>query len=217
MKGLLIKDFKLMKCNKNFFVTIIVLVIGLAVLKQEMSFVIGYMTFLGAMFTLSSISYDEFDNGNAFLFSLPITRSGYVAEKYIFGFIINGAFWLIAIVLTMIVEIMKSPVMIMDTIVSAILVLLISLTVLAVYLPFYFKFGVEKRRIALMCVILAVFGIAFLTVKIAAWFHVDLTAAFNSMPTMSMGMLLGVVIGIAIAVSFLSYRISVAIIKKKEF
>ena len=34
---------------------------------------------------MSSISYDEFDNGNAFLFSLPITRKDYVLEKYIFG------------------------------------------------------------------------------------------------------------------------------------
>lgn len=42
-----------------------------------------------SMFSLSTISYDEFDNGNAFLFSLPITRKGYVIEKYIFGIMLG--------------------------------------------------------------------------------------------------------------------------------
>ncbi len=217
MKGLLIKDFKLIKCQKNFFVTIIVLAAGIAVLKQDMSFVIGYMTFLGPMLTLSSISYDEFDNGNAFLFSLPITRKGYVMEKYVFGFLISGSFWLFATVLTIIAEITNSPVTIMDTIMSALLVLLLFLAVLAVFLPLIFKCGIEKFRVAIICVTLIGFGSVFLIAKIAALFHVDLNAAFNNLSTMSMGMLFGVVLGIAIAVLFLSYRISVAIIKRKEF
>ena len=51
------------------------------------SFPIGFLGFVGSLFSLSSISYDEFDNGNAFLFSLPITRKDYVLEKYIFGLI----------------------------------------------------------------------------------------------------------------------------------
>ena len=45
------------------------------------SFPIGFLGFVGALFSLSSISYDEFDNGNAFLFSLPITRKDYVLDK----------------------------------------------------------------------------------------------------------------------------------------
>ena len=64
MRGLLIKDFKLMKGQKNFFIITLVAGVGMAAFMDDASFVIGYMTFLGAMFTLSSISYDEFDNGN---------------------------------------------------------------------------------------------------------------------------------------------------------
>ena len=81
MKGLLIKDLKLLKGQKNFFVVLIVIAIVLSVSMSSPSFVIGYMTFIGAVFTLSTISYDEFDNGNAFLFTLPFSRMDYVIEK----------------------------------------------------------------------------------------------------------------------------------------
>ena len=91
MKGLLIKDFKLMMMQKNFFLSIIAIAVVLTVFVKNPSFIIGYLTFIGSVFTLSTISYDEFDNGNAFLFSLPITRKLYALEKYVFGFL-TGAF-----------------------------------------------------------------------------------------------------------------------------
>ena len=87
MKGLLIKDFKLLKGQKNFFMAITAISIIMIIVSPGTSFPIGFLGFVGALFSLSSISYDEFDNGNAFLFSLPITRKDYVLEKYIFGLI----------------------------------------------------------------------------------------------------------------------------------
>ena len=90
MKGLLIKDFKLLQGQKNFFITIIAIAGIMAIFMEDASFIIGYMTFVGSLFTLSTISYDEFDNGNAFLFSLPITRKDYILEKYGFGLIVGG-------------------------------------------------------------------------------------------------------------------------------
>lgn len=68
MKGLLIKDFKLMMMQKNFFLSIIAIAVVLTVFVKNPSFIIGYLTFIGSVFTLSTISYDEFDNGNAFYF-----------------------------------------------------------------------------------------------------------------------------------------------------
>ena len=94
MKGLLIKDFKLLKGQKNFFMTITAISIIMIIVSPGTSFPIGFLGFVGALFSLSSISYDEFDNGNAFLFSLPITRKDYVLEKYIFG-LISGIMFLL--------------------------------------------------------------------------------------------------------------------------
>ncbi len=66
MKGLLIKDFKLLKGQKNFFMTITAISIIMIIVSPGTSFPIGFLGFVGALFSLSSISYDEFDNGNAF-------------------------------------------------------------------------------------------------------------------------------------------------------
>ena len=79
MKGLLIKDFKLLKNQKQFFLIIGLITFMFLVTNDSPYFTITYATMMFSMFTMSTISYDEYDNGAAYLFSLPISRKGYVA------------------------------------------------------------------------------------------------------------------------------------------
>ncbi len=60
MKGLLIKDFKLLKGQKNFFMAITAISIIMIIVSPGTSFPIGLLGFVGALFSLSSISYHEF-------------------------------------------------------------------------------------------------------------------------------------------------------------
>ena len=53
--------------------------------STDATFVSGYISIVFAMFAISTISYDEYDNGNAFLFTLPFSRKEYVLSKYVFG------------------------------------------------------------------------------------------------------------------------------------
>ena len=53
----------------------------------------SYCTLLMSFFTASTISYDEFNHGFFYLFSLPVSRKGYVAEKYLFGVLTGGVTW----------------------------------------------------------------------------------------------------------------------------
>ena len=126
--------------------------------------------FICSMFTLSSISYDEFDNGYAFLFSLPITRKGYVLEKYSFGLIVGIISWLFATTIAIIAGLMKGSIILKDIIIIALLELLVLVILLSVMLPFQLKFGGEKGRIAIICAVGIVFVIAFFVVKIAEFF-----------------------------------------------
>ena len=88
MKGLLIKDFSLLKNQKNFFILVFVmagfLTIANGAESSPATFVLPYVGFVSSFFVLSTISYDEYDNGNAFLFTLPFERKVYVVEKYVF-------------------------------------------------------------------------------------------------------------------------------------
>ena len=69
MKGLFIKDFKLMLLQKNFLLIILVIVIGMMAFTDDVVFPLGFLSFVASLFTVSTISYDDFDNGNAFLFT----------------------------------------------------------------------------------------------------------------------------------------------------
>ena len=61
MKGLLIKDFKLMKNQKNFFFIMIFIAAAMLFAEFESTFVVSYFTMIASMFVLSTISYDEYD------------------------------------------------------------------------------------------------------------------------------------------------------------
>jgi len=217
MKGLLIKDFKLLKGQKSFFGIIMIVAIGISFAMEEFSFFIGYITFIGTLFTLSTVTYDEFDNGNAFLFSLPITRKSYILEKYGFGLIIGVISCFIATIFTMMSAIMRSSLMTMDIIMIALLVLPMSIIMLAFMLPFQFKFGGEKGRIAIIVGIGLMFIVAFALLKIADLLHIDLIAMFDYLSKMNVGMLIVVIIAIAIISLCISIKISIGIMNKKEF
>ena len=217
MKGMLVKDFKLMKGQRNFFAVIAAMAVGMAIFMEEPSFIIGYMTFAGSLFTLSTISYDEFDNGNAFLFSLPISRKGYTVEKYQFGLIAGGVFWLFATVAVSIAGVLKNTVMLRDTVMIALPVLPALMILLAVMLPFQFRFGGEKSRIAMIGAVSLLFAVSFAVVRIAGVFHVDLVSVWNRLLAVSMGKFIAVIFLAAIMGFLISLKISIAIMNKKEF
>ncbi|MCP1101572.1 ABC-2 type transport system permease protein [Aequitasia blattaphilus] len=217
MTGLLIKDFKLLRIQKTFFLLIVFISVAQLAFSDDPTFVVGYMSFVMTLFTLSSISYDEFDNGNAFLFSLPITRRGYVREKYVFGIILGGGSWALSSIAVAISQLVKSNALTIDLFVAVFVILPLIIIVLAIMLPFQLKFGGEKGRIAIIGTVGIIFILCFLIAKIAQASNIDFIAFLNNLPTLGIGTLLFIVFILSTLLLLLSYKISVAIMNKKEF
>lgn len=217
MRGLLVKDFKLMKMQKNFFLIIVAVSIFIVATSEDSSFAIGFLGFVGSLFTLSSISYDEFDNGNAFLFSLPITRKSYVIEKYSFGLIIGCSSWMFGTIISLIAVQIKNTGSFADTLIIALMVLPTVLFLLAIMLPFQLKFGGEKGRIAIIGAMGLISVIGIIITKIAEVLGVDFEEIFNRLSTLSIQMSIALLIVVSLFILFLSYGISLKIINKKEF
>lgn len=218
MTGLLVKDFKLMATQKNFFLVILLIVIGMISLTEDVSFPLGFLTFALSLFTLSTISYDEFDNGYAFLFTLPITRVGYVLEKYCLGFLLGFSSWLLATCLGIIASMVRHNTSLIEVWQIAAMILPIMIIIQSIMFPFQLKFGGEKGRIAIIGAVglLVVAGVVI--VKGAKlFFNVDLIAQLNTLPIVSMGMLFLIALVIAMLLLALSVRISISIMKKKQF
>jgi len=217
MKGLLIKDFKLIKGQGSFFLMIAAFVAVAAILSDNPSFIIGYLTFLGSLFTLSTLSYDEFDNGSAFLFSLPITRKGYVTEKYGLGLLLSGGSWLLATLTAAAAELWKNSIPVEETITSASWMLPTVLFILSVMLPAQLKFGGEKSRVVIGILLGLAYTASFLISKIAGMLNIDLAAVADRLASMSITTLFTALLAAAVTIFLISLNISIAIINKKEF
>ena len=207
MKGLLIKDFKLLKGQKNFFMAIMAISIIMIITSPGTSFPIGFLGFVGSLFSLSSISYDEFDNGNAFLFSLPITRKDYVLEKYIFGLISGMTSLLLGTVISLVAIGITKTGSFNEIFITAGSLFPTILLILSIMLPFILKFGGMGF----------IFVIGLLLIKATEFMGIDLYALLKKLPQFEPQMYVLLFLLLSVIVLTISYLISLAIMKKKEF
>ncbi len=218
MKGLLIKDFRFLLGQQKFFLTVAAIGILFMFLNADPSFAIGYMTVLCSFFTISTISYDEFDNGMAFLMTLPFERKRYVQEKYLFG-ILCALFADVVSVLAAIVYLffMQSTTNWMKAVLTGIVMLGMVLLFLMVSIPIEIKFGVEKGRIAMFLVYGIIFLGIFIIGMLLAKMNVDMEMLLVNIMQMKRSMLiLAAVLFLGVA-GVISYFLSVRFIEKKEF
>ena len=218
MKGLLIKDVKLLKNQKQFFLVICIIGTLFLVTSNDPSFVITYMTLMYSIFTLSTISYDEHDNGAAYLFTLPISRQSYTMEKYVFGLITTMLAWVVFTAAALGATYYRQiEIDLRQWLVIAVTYLAVALLLLAITIPIQFKFGAERSRIALIAVVgCAVLG-AYAAAKIFEAFHIDLSAVIDRVAEMTPGVFLAFLCAAAVAAIGISYSISLRIVKKKQF
>ena len=201
MKGLLIKDFLLMKNYKK--VMLFMLSIGIFVGMNDISFASGYILVFVSILSMSTITYDEANHGLNTLFTLPITRSDYVKEKYLFSLIITG----IGFVFVTILGCFRKGGF-METLV----ILSTALLLLALSLPFQLKEGNEKGRIVLFVVVFGcTFLFAFLNQFIPKFFE-SMEETLNALdPTMfSVGLLIS-----SFILYFISMMISIRVYNKR--
>ena len=207
MKGLYIKDFKLMMNQKMFFIVIAAMAIFFAVTQTNIFFVISYATFIAAMFVISSISYDEFNNGNAFLFTLPVTRTGYVKEKYLFAATLATGAWLAATILSIVVVFIQgTEVIILEWFLTAAMILLVALMMVLIIIPVQLKFGQSKGN-----------AIGYLVVSVLSNFGIDVFAMIDALSTIGLSGLLMILLLMVAGAGIISYLISCKIMTEKEF
>ena len=201
MKGLLVKDLLVMIKSKK--VILFMLFIGIVGGINDISFATGYILMVLAILSLSTISYDEANHGLKTLFTLPISKSDYVKEKYLFSLMITGIGFVFVTILGCF---SKSGFM------ETLIILSTALLLLALSLPFQLKEGNEKGRIVLFVVVFGcTFLFAFLNQFFSEFFE-SMEETLNALdPTMfSVGLLIT-----SIILYIISMMISIRIYNKK--
>lgn len=218
MKGLLIKDIRLMAKQKTFFVSLVCVVCILLTTSQQMTFLAGFATFMGGWLSITTISYDEFDNGYSFLFTLPIDRKDYVREKYVFGLLAEGLGCLVSLLVILVHgAVAGKAYCVKDVLPVAVGAFIGCFLFLSFSIPAYLKFGAEKGRyvmIGMYVVFFALFSQAPRAMEKLAPL-VERAGAFleegNSI------LLIGLAAAVCFVVVTASYIISVRFMQGKEF
>lgn len=176
------------------------------------SFMIGYLTMISAILTISTISYDEFDNGYPFLLTLPVTRKSYVTAKYIFCFLGDLVGWAAASVIYAGCCLAKGAGLGMEQLAAALVFLPVVGLMSAVMLPLQLKYGAEKSRLALAVLFGGIGVLGALGMKLFP----GLPDTLRAFPEISGAALGAAALGAVVAAVALSYWISLGIMEKKE-
>ena len=220
MKGLWIKDLKLMTAQKYFFLLILLIAIGMSISAEDvsmMTFSLGFVPFVVSLFGLSTISYDEFDNGNAFLFTLPITRKEYVFEKYALSLVLAFVSLVVMFLFTIFMAAQKGMLLDFDGWMIAFGLFAFILLLQAIMIPFQLKFGQERGRIAIILLIGASLLIATFIQKGLEFIGIDWMQVLQSLPILGQQTMLVLLYGVSFVLLIISLKVSIHIVSKKEF
>ncbi len=218
MKGLLVKDFRFLLRQKSSLLIFIGIGLYFLLTGVDVSFALMFTVMMASIFATSSISYDSFDNGMAFLMTLPIQKKTYVISKYIFSLLVvvmmSGIIVLLAAIgANMGLEHLKLTDMKGMLVVAAIF----ATVMLSIMTPIYIIFGGENARMA----ILAVYGIiAVIALAIKALVgDVEVAAAelFANLVSLKDWQLVCLGGGIMLALVLVSMIISMVGLEKKEY
>ena len=219
---MLIKDFRILRHQgKVLFLMLLVVAVFMNLITDVgPTFIVGYITIIFSLFTVTTVSYDEFDNCYLFLMTLPVTRKNYVNEKYLFALLSIIFAWCTGIVLGIILMIVQlsGEVDAADWFGTCLGYIFTAWIFVSVMLPLRLKFDAEKARYANLIMIAAVAIAAFLISNALEYVPAKIVRPgkewFSGLGT---GGILGLFAVVTALVVVISYLCSRHIMAKKEF
>ena len=214
MRGLFAKDLALISQRKQTLLIFVVIALFMG-FTMDATFVVTYISILAGIMSISTLSYDNLDNGYPFLFTLPVTRKDYVKEKYLFCLSIATAGWFAASILFFIINTVKGiAIDPSEDIMGLLLVLPMVWIITSFSLGFQIRFGAEKSRYMMMAVIGAIFAIGYAVLKVFDVPDEVLDAFFEKLMTVSPTL---IVYTISLIICIACFLWSLRTMEKKEF
>lgn len=195
----------MLKSNYKLFVIIIGCLIFTMINNKEnnVEAIMMLLPMLSILVYLSTFSYDEFNNFNAYACTLPNGRSNVIKAKYITSLLLIIVSLLLSTIISICFKYNIHDILfsLLESIISVFLII-------SVLFPFMIKYGAMNGRIIIFVFVMIVAGIGYLLSNI-----INIDSVLNFINTLSPILIL--LIGITI--TFISYLISKHIYMNKEF
>ncbi|MCM1115529.1 MAG: ABC-2 transporter permease [Clostridium sp.] len=204
MKGLLLKDFYLMRKTCKIFFIVVLVMFAAACFMPEHRHIYLYCVLLMGLLPQSLLGIEELDSSDEFNTILPVSKKQLVKEKYVLSF-------LLVLCVTVLIAVLE---LFMQTAFTQLFVTLAAAMALgllfpSISLPFMLKYGHSKSKIILMC-----YG-ALIGVLCACFVNNESMSVTSLMVNVNCLVPL-ILIAVTAVVFVLSYLISVRVYQKRE-
>ncbi len=207
MKGLLLKDWYMMKQYCRYYLFCTVGFIILSVMSAGNMFFVFYPCLLCGMIPVNLIGYDERSRWMQYSGTLPYTKAQIVSGKYLIGLFTQLTILLVVGVTQAAKMMITGNFVLGEFAVLILLMLIVSTLTSSICLPFIFKLGVEKGRTAYYIMIGFVCGASVLA---SSFFRGQLVAEVQP------NEILAALAVIGIGVYILSWYLSIVFFKKRD-
>lgn len=207
MKGLLLKDWYMMKKYCRSYILIAAVFIAVSFFSNDNMFFIFYPCLLCGMIPVNLLGYDERSRWMQYSGTLPYTKAQIVCGKYLIGLLTQLTVLVATGVAQAIKMIIAHNFVPGDFTVLMLLMLIVSTLTSSICLPFVFKLGVEKGRTAYYIMIGFVCGASILASSILRG---------QLMSEIQPNLILALVAVVGIGVYLLSWYLSIVFFRKRE-
>lgn len=147
MKGLLLKDWYMVKKYCRSYIVISAALIALSLGINNNSLILFYPCLLCGMIPVNLLSYDERSQWLQYCGTLPYTKKQIVSAKYLIGFFAQLAMLTLSGITQLIKMTLKGNFVFGEYAMFMLMMLTMATLSSSITLPFVFKLGVEKGRI----------------------------------------------------------------------
>lgn len=217
MKGLLIKDFNVTVHTWWPYLLILVPFFVASAIFDD-SFFTAFLLVFTSILPINSVTVDEKNRWQNYANCLPYSRKEIVASKYILGAVITAGTIVISLAIqgTKIIIKYGLSVSIVSRIAALTTIFLIISSILPnIVLPFLFKFGVEKAKVAYTILLFFAGGFARATTGILG--HINLTESLTKISDLPIYLLIGIGLLFVLLCQGASFAISVHAYEKRDF
>ena len=207
MKGLLLKDWYMVKKYCRAYLLIAIVFIAISFFSNDNMFFVFYPCLLCGMIPVNLLAYDERSHWMQYSGTLPYTKTQIVSGKYLIGLLAQLAVLAATGIAHGVKMYAAGNFVLGDFAVLMLLMLIVSTLSSSICLPFVFKLGVEKGRTAYYVMVGFVCGASVLASSILRG---------QLMGEIQPDLILGLLAIVGISVYILSWYLSVVFFKKKE-
>ena len=207
MKGLLLKDWYMMKKYCRYYLFVSIGFIILSMISSGNMFFVFYPCLLCGMIPVNLLGYDERSRWTEYVGTLPYTKTQIVSAKYLIGLFTQIAMLIVICAAQGVKMGIEGTFVMKEFLVLMMLLLVMASVASSLTLPFIFKYGVEKGRMAYYIMIGIVCAGSIISSNLLSG-GIQAEIKLNG--------ILSIICLVGIGIYALSWYLSIAFYKKRE-